>query len=308
MADGQAEILMDNAAAFFPGGLPMPAQKRAMLSFGIGDDVDAENRGNKGRGLQHVFIDGVMQKLCHADGVCRAGLGFVQAMQVVLRDGAFGTNAGQNALAPAAKAAHQMMDGAADENDFAIYAQGIDPHLRAARGGADIHQRFGLAIVIFHPDGLIDFRGNKAAHFLFGHGAMGAEGNEDDDVFPLYAEGLREIAHQAGDDEILPHPKAGDIADDDGDLIFCRDKTGKRRAVDGAVCYGVQKGGIQFLNGRDGPAGKHLDGTGVFNGKGQGLPSVLKGKGLRCHKNLPKHKRARKYAARLILVYHPNKD
>ena len=113
--------MMDNAAAFFPGGLPMPAQKRAMLSFGIGDDVDAENRGNKGCGLQHIFIDGVMQKLCHTDGVCRAGLGFVQAMQVVLRDGAFGTNAGQNALAPAAKAAHQMMDGAADENDFAVY-------------------------------------------------------------------------------------------------------------------------------------------------------------------------------------------
>ena len=73
---------------------------------------------------------------------------YKRQVQMVLHDGALGGNAGQDALAAAAKAAHQVVYGAADDDDLAARAQRVYPNLRTAGGGADKNEIVRHAIMI----------------------------------------------------------------------------------------------------------------------------------------------------------------
>ena len=146
-----------------------------MLPFGIGNDADAKDRIDKRGGLCHILVHGVVLQFGHADGIGRARLGFMQAVQMVLHDGALGGNAGQDALAAAAKAAHQVVYGAADDDDLAARAQRVYPNLRTAGGGADKNEIVRHAIMIGNGKAGVDLRRDEGFQLFLRHGPVGAE-------------------------------------------------------------------------------------------------------------------------------------
>ena len=201
---------------------------------------------------------------------------------MVLHDGALGGNAGQDALAAAAKAAHQVVYGAADDDDLAARAQRVYPNLRTAGGGADKNEIVRHAIMIGNGKAGVDLRRDEGFQLFLRHGPVGAERHEDGDIFAGDAERIRQIGGEKGHDFILPHPKAGDIADDDGDFVL-RTEPIFQRGANGPVRDAVQEGLGQIAKRGQGRALQHTDAARVFNGKGKLLFPVFERKALRCH-------------------------
>ena len=86
----------------------------------------------------------------------------------------------------------------------------------------------------------VDLRCDEGFQLRFRHGPVGAERHEDGDVFARDAERLCQVRGEKGYDLILPHPKAGDVADDEGDLVLWAEPVFQRGA-EGPICYAVQK-------------------------------------------------------------------
>ena len=168
---------------------------------------------------------------------------------MVLLDGLHGGDAGQDALASAAEARHHVLGGRAQSNHLAAHRQRVHHHIGAPAGGAQINKVVGQAVVVHHPHPVIDRIGHQRAQLGLVAADVGAVGHQNDQIVGLDATLFLHILHQRRDHQILPHPEAAHVADDEGHRIAGLQPAAQGLFVDGRFQRGAQGGGDVFDGG-----------------------------------------------------------
>ena len=132
-----------------------------------------------------------------ADGGVGAELGAVKGIGVVVADGFQTADAGKNAFPSTAVAGHHMMGSRAKANYKVCLRHGVvDPHRRFVGRCPEIYKVLCFAVMVFHPDAVIDPVCHQRPQLLLVSTDVGAVGNHDSQIGGLDAADLQQIVHK----------------------------------------------------------------------------------------------------------------
>ena len=155
---------------------------------------------------------------------------------MVVADGRKAAHAGEDALAPAAEARHDVVRARAKADHKIGRRHGtVHPHGRVVRCGAEIDEIGCLAVVVFHAEAVKNGVGDERAQLAFAAARVRAVGHDDGHVGGIDAADCGQVVRQVRNDQILPHPEARDVAHDQRDLLPRHSQRPQRRGVDGVI-------------------------------------------------------------------------
>ena len=161
---------------------------------------------------------------------------------VVLLYGREARHAGGDALAPAAEAGEDVVAYPAREHDLVgLGHDAVYIHLVAAHGLAQVYQIVRAAVVGDYLDAAHGLLAREDELFLTGRGLVIAGGYHDGDVAVRHAAGVA-LVEQAREIGVRAVAGAGEVADDNGDLVARAQLFAQWRAACGVGEHVLQLG------------------------------------------------------------------
>ena len=112
---------------------------------------------------------------------------------------------------------------------------GVYRYLRAESRSAQHGHAVCAAVVVHNADPLIHRVGHQRSQFLLAPAGMGAVGHQYRHIIRGEAAVVQKVFHKAGNDQVLPHPETGHIADDEHRRLPGTDPFSQGHAVNGMI-------------------------------------------------------------------------
>ena len=191
----------------------MPGENRVQLHLRVHDEVHHEKVRQHRGGLAHVLVQGVAGQNAVSDFGVRAQRLGVQRIGMVVADGLKTADAGEDALASAAEARHDMMRARAEADDKIGRRDGfIEPDGRIVRGRAEVDKVLCLTIVVLHAHLVKNTVCHQRSEFLLIAASMRTVGNDDSELFIRNMACGMQVFDQMRNHKVLPHPEPGHVA------------------------------------------------------------------------------------------------